>query len=363
MFQNISLSVFLKQGVTASNPTRNESSFAYLLGAWYNVFPLRLSDLTNGLKCCNTPRRSPMAILNHGTGIKPFHLDKDDKERLVECFENNKECLDRYKREAKDISNKLSFLASSGKKHSGGVCINDNSLKGILTRYFKEALVEKVSHVRELTIESFGRSPAGQELGIKSYHRDVLGPRDHAANISTSDSAGIGAILDPEEAYIAVQYLRPFNLSTINGLMIQLENLHHNEVDTVEGLNVELFDFQRQTVGWALERETMVGGVQSTLWTKLDTVREFSTPNESKPVELYYSPVLDVFRKEKPEEVRGGIIGEQMVSFFPWSFVFIPLCIFLSLWSYHTRVSAKQSYHWLLYWRIPHLPLHLLQVW
>jgi hypothetical protein len=37
---------------------------------------------------------------------------------------------------------------------------------------------------------------------------------------------------------------------------------------------VELLEFQRQSVQWALERETTPGGVQSFLWVKLPSVAE-----------------------------------------------------------------------------------------
>jgi hypothetical protein len=97
----------------------------------------------------------------------------------------------------------------------------------------------------------------------------------------------------------------------MNGLMQQLENLGHTPANHVDGLNVELFDFQREAVGWALERE-QEGGVEKFLWTKLPEQSLEVTKGRPKSVQLYYSPVLDLFRVDEPPDVRGGLIAAQM---------------------------------------------------
>jgi hypothetical protein len=93
---------------------------------------------------------------------------------------------------------------------------------------------------------------------------------------------------------------------SMKGLLDHLENIHHpSPVPFVEGLNVELLAFQRQSVQWALERETTPDGVQSFLWGKLPSVAEADQ-------DVYYSPILERFRRDKPRLVRGGIIAEEM---------------------------------------------------
>ena len=64
-------------------------------------------------------------------------------------------------------------------------------------------------------------------------------------------------------------------------------------------------DFQRQSLKWALEREQTPGGIQSFIWPKLPSRGEGQE-------DLYFNPILNLFRKEKPRLVRGGFIAEQM---------------------------------------------------
>jgi SWI/SNF-related matrix-associated actin-dependent regulator of chromatin subfamily A3 len=101
----------------------------------------------------------------------------------------------------------------------------------------------------------------------------------------------------PEDLFDA----RTLTMKSINGILVHLENLGHGEAPFVEGLNVELLPFQRQTLQWALERETTPGGLQSFLSTKLPSLEEF-----------YYHPVFESVSREKPKLVRGGIIADEM---------------------------------------------------
>jgi SWI/SNF-related matrix-associated actin-dependent regulator of chromatin subfamily A3 len=80
----------------------------------------------------------------------------------------------------------------------------------------------------------------------------------------------------------------------------------HEEAPFVEGLNVELLPFQRQTLQWALEREKNPGGLQSYLWAKLPSVKDKKSRN------IYYSPLLGEFRNRRPNLIRGGIIADEM---------------------------------------------------
>lgn len=98
----------------------------------------------------------------------------------------------------------------------------------------------------------------------------------------------------------------------MNGLLQQCENLGHSSLEHVDGLNVELFDFQKEAVRWALDREER-GGVEKFLWTELPLENQlYITATQSESHKLYYSPVLDAFRKDKPADIRGGLIATQM---------------------------------------------------
>jgi hypothetical protein len=46
--------------------------------------------------------------------------------------------------------------------------------------------------------------------------------------------------------------------------MMRLKIIGHVKVDFVEGLNVELLDFQRQSLKWALERDDYETASQGT---------------------------------------------------------------------------------------------------
>lgn len=78
------------------------------------------------------------------------------------------------------------------------------------------------------------------------------------------------------------------------------------EVPYVDGLNVELLQFQRQAVQWCLERETVAGGIQSLLWPEVPQV---ASPRKKT---LYYNPIIETFRRDKPHVIRGGILASEM---------------------------------------------------
>ena len=65
------------------------------------------------------------------------------------------------------------------------------------------------------------------------------------------------------------------------------------------------------SIVYVLKRETQ--GLEGSLWTEVPEHPQLYTgENNYAPIELYYSPVLDLFKEGKPGIVRGGIIAEQM---------------------------------------------------
>jgi hypothetical protein len=78
--------------------------------------------------------------------------------------------------------------------------------------------------------------------------------------------------------------------TSMNGILEQLENLGHEGVPYIEGLNVKLLEFQRQALKWALEREAVAGGIQGYWWAKLPTS---GCPTQ----DIYIHPILGAFRK------------------------------------------------------------------
>ena len=232
-----------------------DSPYAYLLGSFFDVFPLRLSDLVTA------PAKSEI----DGDTAESSHSDDEqiDEKRRV---------FDAYNKIACDIRSRNHFLLRGGSHSGGRIYDSDCSFAGMLTRYFREKLTQdvKVNEERRLnTLNSF---------------RPYLDERDH--DLLTTNLRYI-----VEETYD--------RYSSLNGLLQELESLGHSQVDTaVEGLNVALFDFQKETLAWMMENE--VNGIESYLWSKV--------PSSS----LYFSPVLNQFSKNPPKVVRGGLLSDEM---------------------------------------------------
>jgi SNF2 family DNA or RNA helicase len=184
---------------------------------------------------------------------------------------------------------KLSLVSSNGSPFAGHVCKNDNSLSGLLKHYFRERLPEWIFNPRQrernLISQCQGNIPEQFEL------LDFI--------LGSKDSAFAKAVLQED-----AQKVR-YRGNSIQDAMVRLENIGHEGVDFVEGLNVELLEFQRQTLKWALERETTAGGIQSFWWAKVPT-------DSTRKKDLYYSPILQRFRTDPPRIVRGGFIAEEM---------------------------------------------------
>jgi hypothetical protein len=179
-------------------------------------------------------------------------------------------------------------------------------LKGALERYFRDSFAE-------LAVAGHGRVGwADCDLGVVSGHRSMrpVGSSYGSHTLSTYNRELQGALNYKDdtmaEANLRESATRINNKQgSMNGILEHLENLGHECAPYVEGLNVELLEFQRQTLQWALEREKVPGGIQSFSWVKVPSVGE---PNS----ELYFNPILQRFRRDKPLVVRGGFIAEEM---------------------------------------------------
>ena len=94
------------------------------------------------------------------------------------------------------------------------------------------------------------------------------------------DPSILGDAPELEEDEKAVEDGGPRTVS----FMEHIENLGHESFPFVDGLNIELLDFQKQALQWCLERERVKGGIQSFFWSKL--------PQQDGVPELYYNPIL-----------------------------------------------------------------------
>ena len=305
------------------------SNFARFLGAWYSVFPFKLSELTYGL---------PLEYLVTEQQIKGFHrrlsrhltpqekhyLKNSDLRKTLD--DENIEEFRAYNEESKAIDSSLSFISSSSHKRTGGFCDNDTTFRGTLRRYFRETLADDLLSFDWCESQNiFGISPAGQALlGSISTHRKMRFPGlPNQSRSSIFPTHGVRSYLNSNDLWLLLKFFgqqikdkRRDCSTTINGLLTELENLRHEPIDHIDGFsnNLQLLDFQRETVMWAYERETMPGGIQEFLWTKLPSASKHVSATEVVPVDVYFSPVLNILKTEKPSIIRGGFIAEQMVS-------------------------------------------------
>jgi len=243
-------------------PSRFEEGLTLLLGLWYGYFPLNLTDICGNLMADSSS----------------VEYDYIDASVIAEEFAKN------HNREVKALRKQLSLASSTGDPGLGGTSDNDQSLKGALKKFFRDA---------------YERCTSQWRFDLQKVLDGVLSRDDD----DLSDIEFILKYRDCAMLYRQIQIPR-VDLTSVNGVMDHVENLGHEGVPYVEGLNIELLDFQKQSLQWCLERESVEGGIQTFFWPKL--------PYEEGVPELYYNPILQRFRRDPPRVVRGGFIADEM---------------------------------------------------
>jgi len=302
------LRLYLRPGGSMNAVSEARASFAKLLGAWYNVFPFVLADICGSLKA-DTGRP---AGLHHRSGVSitvpPFQIKSHElaeiNKNILSTATND---LKTHKSMVRSRLGRLTLKSSQKGSLLGGTCPPGLGFESAMRRFFSEVLADEIDSSAE------SGSWFDMAVGVKSTHRRMRkrGAPLHSDQPHLFTCHDISTFLRSEDVPIAVTGLRKASnnlfehTTTIKGLIDHCENLGHAEVPFFEGLNVELLPFQRQSVQWALERETMEGGVQSLLWPKLPSVAQPHT-------EVYFNPILQSFRTDKPRLCRGGFIAEEM---------------------------------------------------
>lgn len=164
----------------------------------------------------------------------------------------------------------------------GGLCSNDVSMNGAFRRYFCDTVAEEVVNLLHLE--------AGHKIGNPSFYslrlECLLGSEGMKSNLVYLID-GSNDVID--------------RTSTLEGVLDHLENLGHTAVPSVAGLNVDVPGFQRETLDWVLERESMPGGIQSLFW--------FNLSQGESTQKAFFNPILNRFRRDAPKVVHGGIIN------------------------------------------------------
>ena len=308
-----------------------EAFFSRLLGCWFNLFPFKLSDLTNGIQIKPLSNAEKLRFLSEATDSYGSRIDTSSERKNLSKKIENPRNVERYNDAATEVSKTMCFFASSHSQDCGVVADSGESFVDTIKSITSASILDDVSNMDFLLNgNSLGLTAAASELGITSVHR-TLG-RDSQYSLDGDiirRSLGFTTYLDKNEFELvhnlkhAARKVRS-RCSTMNGLLQQCENLGHKPADHVDGLNVDLFDFQKQAVGWALEREK-VGGVERFLWMQVPEKCQVVSSLSQKKVgertvssakykgcQLYYSPVLDMFTLDEPSDVRGGLIAAQM---------------------------------------------------
>ena len=238
--------------------------------------------------------------------------DEDDEDEEGELPETSKERADLYRRleiMVEDYDNsyeeelaQMELLCSSGKATEGHICNSDVSFAGVFKRFYSQKLHDfyQARRYKGICFEDL------EEMIEKLFQGG-----DSSLTRGTPSTADI--VFGYKGAFFFYAFLQDrlegwnrYEDDSIAALLRQIENLGHEEVDYVEGLTCELLPFQSQSVKWALERETMPGGIQSLFWGKV--------PDDASRAEkeLWYNPLTGRFRRGPLNRVRGGFIAEEM---------------------------------------------------
>ena len=256
-----------------------------LMGLWCGIFPLNVSDLSKRILCTTSVTTTLNAIYGNTACTRETRADVDRHLESMVC-----EHLNSHEEEQA----KLKLLCSSGNDAEGHICDSDTSLVGIFKRLYSEKLI--------------GFLDNGRCKEYIAFLPKILKGEEHAMTKTYYCLAQV--ILGYKGAFFFYAFLqshlKQYGDDTLASLLRQIENLGHEGVDYVEGLNCELLEFQRQSLKWALERETMPGGIQRLFWGKV--------PDDASRAEkdLWYNPLTNRFRRGPPTLVRGGFIAEEM---------------------------------------------------
>jgi hypothetical protein len=260
-----------------------QGKVASFIGYWTGILPLSLSDMKLHVPIAGS-------------------ISEDQPDVVVAAIKAYNKQIKRL------IQEDIKFTSGVVKKRDlrGGICRGGNDLRSLLIRYFCESLIDCAHH------KNIREDAKGWTLSDQGYNVQAIVHRH-------SDPTAYGVHGDPWIKHFLNHdgtLLLPFIIKTLNkvplglkslgGVMDHLVNRGHQSAPFVEGLKVELLPFQLQSLQWAFERESVVGGIQSYFTAKI--------PIKDLTEDMYYSPITGVLSTTAPKLVRGGIIAEQMVS-------------------------------------------------
>ena len=100
---------------------------------------------------------------------------------------------------------------------------------------------------------------------------------------------------------------------SLAGLMRAMESAGYGEAEQPAGLTLQLYPFQRQSLAWMLDRERMVGGLNSCFWQEHPLL-----PGSGRKA-FFYNPTCGEFMSPtitlehgRPPISTGGFLCEEM---------------------------------------------------
>ena len=182
--------------------------------------------------------------------------------------------------------------------YHGGMVVNDTSLMKNMTRYFREMFPHMIdsSQSDEIMLSIHH----GHQISNHRSHNNECLILDALIGVKNAVVARTGFSKDARDAINYKQSKLAYQ-DRVAQTVVCFESLGHAAEDHVDGLEIELLEFQKQALKWAVDREQMPGGIQSFFWSKV-----------SNDLPLYYNPILHQFREDPPAVVRGGFLAQEM---------------------------------------------------
>jgi hypothetical protein len=291
--QNLVLRLFVSQHAL-DKPNSDDNNIALLLGLWFGIFPCPFDQLSRAVKAHKVRKED---IKNAAASEKPWWKHGDNS------FDAAKESVKAWSEwKHNHLVDPPNHSLNPSIPGLGGSCPKGNSLATILKNYFSECLPDAFSQ------DSAPRRLIQRVAGLQSGYRMPMSSVNQSSD--SKDTTDDEYLLGSKDAlmlhlrYSGSKIIRN-KVQSLTALLAHAENLGHTPAPFVEGLTVELLPFQLQTLQWAIERETIPGGVQSLHWAKVPLPQNANT-------DLYFNPLLGTFSRNKPNHVRGGWICESM---------------------------------------------------
>ncbi|GMH68636.1 hypothetical protein TrLO_g5881 [Triparma laevis f. longispina] len=302
-----------------------------IIGLWFGALPFRLSEIyprkldiisekykdnTNhqlverAIRCFD--KRQPLTRFGN---VSPLTSEMK-KGFLKELLPYEKKIVSAHNKRVTEIKegddSLYSFTGSS--KFRGGICSDDISLKG----HYRSLCTELITEESDLLSDNYGDNQLPYQS--KTWHfNQRLKHQDSLYTSHTSKSEYMKALAYVHREDIPMVYANAIvdikksyaEKKSLNGVLNSLESLgHRNAPDITSGFNVNLHNYQKQAVGFMLDRETTDN--RKLLWTKLPGPFDENDWTQRHSAGLWFSPVLGMFSTSPPSLGRGGFMCEEM---------------------------------------------------